>query len=433
MTFFFCQITYFHQLGVYIIFLYINQLQYLIRRRIIYMIIHTTKFKTHIISLRFKEPIKKAHLGYRALLPQLMASQSPLYNSRTKLSEALEDLYGATLTSSTNRQGLMSVVYFNIHFISPKFSNEPLLDKVLTLLHDVVYGHKDLPKAEFETEKRIAIEHIMAQKNNKTNYAVSRLFEIMFENDDYALKVQGDIEDIKQVSYQRLNTYYKKEFLNNSLDIVLSGEFSEADKQLINHYFKQQKGDVIMIDYNDKQHAYQEVIETDDIAQAKLNIGYLLPIRFKDDQFYEASIFNIIFGAGVHSRLFLNVREKHSLCYYIRSQYDPFKGFIFVYSGVDKQRVDLALKVIDEQVKDLQENLITDDELLFSKQSYINAIKENEDSQVRQMDSFYQQTLLDLDPIDVMIEKINAVTKEQVRNVAKQLKKDTLYILAPEV
>lgn len=395
------------------------------------MIIKTTKYKTNVISLRFKETLTKETLGLRAFLSNVMVSKSPLYDSRKKLNEALDDLYGATLSERTFRQGLQSIIEFSITFINHKFTTEPLLENVLKLLKDVVFGHKNLSKTEFLIEKKIAKEKILAFQNNKTSYALNRMIEIMFEGTNQSLMSLGKLEDIESVSYNEMNNYYKK-FIKSPYDVLISGDFNDSDVKLINSYFKGTNTKVEIIDYDNKEPNYREVIEHDKINQAKVNIGYLLPVRYKDNDFYEAVIFNIVFGGDVHSRLFLNVREKHSLCYYVRSQYEPFKGFIYVYAGIDKLRVELALKVIDEQLEDLKKNLISDEELMYSKQSYINSLKEAEDNQNRQLDSFYLQEALNLDTIDEMIEKINAVTKEQVQNMARKLTKDTLYILAPE-
>ncbi len=395
------------------------------------MIIKTTKYKTNVISLRFKETLTKETLGLRAFLSNVMVSKSPLYDSRKKLNEALDDLYGASLSERTFRQGLQSIIEFSITFINHKFTTEPLLENVLKLLKDVVFGHKNLSKTEFLIEKKNAKEKILAFQNNKTSYALNRMIEIMFEGTNQSLMSLGKLEDIESVSYNEMNNYYKK-FTKSPYDVLISGDFNDSDVKLINSYFKGTNTKVEIIDYDNKEPNYREVIEHDKINQAKVNIGYLLPVRYKDNDFYEAAIFNIVFGGDVHSRLFLNVREKHSLCYYVRSQYEPFKGFIYVYAGIDKLRVELALKVIDEQLEDLKKNLISDEELMYSKQSYINSLKEAEDNQNRQLDSFYLQEALNLDTIDEMIEKINAVTKEQVQNMARKLTKDTLYILAPE-
>ncbi|NMA05129.1 MAG: insulinase family protein [Acholeplasmataceae bacterium] len=395
------------------------------------MIIKTTKYKTNVVSLRFKEPLTKENLGLRAFLPNVMVSKSPLYNSRKVLNEALEDLYGATLSQRTFRQGLLSIVEFSITFINHKFTTEPLLENALKLLKDVVFGHKNLSKTEFLIEKKIAKDRILAFQNNKTSYALTRLFEVMFEGDNQSLISIGKLKDIENVSYNQMNNYYKK-FIKSSYDVLISGDFKDSDIELINSYFKGTNEKKDIIDYVNKEPNYKEVIERDKINQAKVNIGYLLPVRYKDEEFYQAAIFNLVFGGDVHSRLFLNVREKHSLCYYVRSLYEPFKGFIYVVAGIDKGRVELALKVIDEELEGLKKNLISDDELLFSKQSYINSLKEAEDSQNRQLDSFYLQKELGLETTAEMIEKINAVTKEEVQQIARKVTKDALYILAPE-
>ncbi|MGI6359980.1 MAG: EF-P 5-aminopentanol modification-associated protein YfmF [Acholeplasmatales bacterium] len=395
------------------------------------MIVKTTKYKTNVISLRFMETLAKENLGLRAFLPNVVISKSPLYDSRKKLNEALDDLYGATLLGRTFRQGLQSIIEISITFINHKFTTEPLLENVLKLLKDVVFNHKNLSKTEFLIEKKIAKEKILAFQNNKTSYALNRMFEIMFEGDNQSLMSIGKLEDIENVSYNQMNNYYKK-FIKSDYDVLISGDFKDSDIKLINSYFKGTNTKVELIDYVNKKPNYKEVVEHDKISQAKVNIGYLLPVRYKDEEFYQAAIFNILFGGDVHSRLFLNVREKHSLCYYVRSQYEPFKGFIYVYSGIDKARVKLALEVIDEQLNDLKKNLVSDQELIYSKQSYINSLKEAEDSQNRQLDAFYLKEVLNLDSIDEMIKKVNAVTKEQVQKMARKLTKDTLYILAPE-
>lgn len=395
------------------------------------MIVKTTKYKTNVIALRFKETLTKETLGLRAFLPNVVTSKSPLYNSRKKLNEALEELYGATLSQRTFRQGLLSIIEFSITFINHKFTTEPLLENVLKLFKDVVFNHKNLSKTEFLIEKKIAKDRILAFQNNKTSYALNRMIEIMFENSNQSLISIGKLDDIENVSYNQMNNYYKK-FIKSPYDVLISGDFKDSDIKLINTYFKGSNRQEKIIDYDNKAPNYKEVIETDKINQAKVNIGYLLPVRYKDEEFYQAAIFNILFGGDVHSRLFLNVREKHSLCYYVRSQYEPFKGFIYVYAGIDKIRVDLALKVIDEQLTDLKKNLVSDEELLYSKQSYINSLKEAEDNQNRQLDSFYLKKVLNLKSIDEIINKVNAVTKEQIQQMARKLTKDTLYILAPE-
>ncbi len=392
------------------------------------------KFKTTYLTIKFKEQLTKENIGYRALLPSLLITKSKTHPNRQALQDALNDLYGAQLSSRTAKNGLVSIVEFSISFINPDFTSEPLFEEAIKLLNDVIY-QPNLPKADFEIEKRMLIEKIHAFENDKTTYAVQRLFEEMFSEELYGLRVQGKVEDITNITYNDLNKYYKTMLKTNSIDIVVSGNLSNDEKAILNEYFKEDNVNYEVIDYQNKEiEKVKEVTEYDTISQSKVNLGYRLPVRVNEKLHYAATLFNTALGGGIHSRLFLNVREKHSLCYYISSSYDALKGFMFIYSGIDKDRVELALKVIDEQVKDLQTNKLSNEELFLSKQTIINRLKEVEDAQVQSLEAKYGRHLLNnTKTLEERIELILSVTPEEVLEVANMLKKDTLYILAPEV
>ena len=85
----------------------------------------SNKFKTTIISVRFKEKITKENVGLRALLPNLMSASTNVYKTRQALSEALEDLYGASINVRTTKTGLISIMEFSIYFINQSFTEEP--------------------------------------------------------------------------------------------------------------------------------------------------------------------------------------------------------------------------------------------------------------------------------------------------------------------
>ena len=396
----------------------------------------SNKFKTTIISVRFKEKITKENVGLRALLPNLMSASTNVYKTRQALSEALEDLYGASINVRTTKTGLISIMEFSIYFINQSFTEEPVFEEALEILHEVVYGHKNLPKKEFELEKRLLLEKIASFDNDKTSFALSNLFETMFENEQYGIRTSGKTEDVKPITYDILNRYYKEMLKTNDIDVVISGQVDESLLKLVSKYFIPRNNLALNpIDYEDKQiEMIKNKVDYDTISQSKVNIGYRLPIRYKETLLPAATLFNTALGGAVHSRLFVNVREKHSLCYYIGSRFDAFKGFMYIYSGIDKSRVDLALKVIDEQIEDLQNKPLSETELNLSKESIINALIENQDSQSASLANLYLQTLLN-NPLTLaeQIDKIRAVTPKEVQAIAKTIKKDTLYILAPEV
>lgn len=400
------------------------------------MIIHNTnKFKTTIITVRFKEEINKENLGFRALLPSIMSTVTPTYRTRQALNQALKSLYGASISARTLKVGKLSLVEFSLSMIDPSLMDEGFFEDGLKILHEIIYGHKNLPKKEFELVKRLTIEKLETAKNNKTTVALRDMVEIMFKDERYSLRTSGTPEIINDVTYDSLNRYYKKVIKENDVDVSINGNLDESTIDLVDKYFSK-KDNHSHYPIDDEVHnvsLIKEIINYDDINQAKLNIGYDFPIRFDDEDHYAAMLFNIVFGGGSHSRLFLNVREKHSLCYYISSNYVAYKGFIYVYTGIDKKNVELAKDLINKELQDLQTNLVTKEELDISKKGLINQIKEQEDSQTTMNGVIYREYLLNKnETLKDKIENINKVTSHEILKVAQKVRLDTIYVLSPE-
>jgi predicted Zn-dependent peptidase len=401
------------------------------------MIINNTKkFKTVTISIRFKEEIKEENVALRALLPAVMSSATSLYNTRKKLNEALENLYASGVSARTYILGKLSVLNVSLNIINPSYMEEGFFELSLKILNDLIFGHKMLPKKYFDLEKSLLLERLEELENDKTYVALERLVKNMFKGERYAIRPNSTKEDISAITYEKLNEYYFNVVNNNDYDVVISGDIDSKTKEMISKYF------VGRNNYNhnpidDEPHytnGVKRIVEQDDINQVKLNIGYNLPIDYKDDLYTAAVLFNAIFGGYSSSRLFMIVREKHSLCYSVRSSYDAYKGFLCVYAGVPKKKVNLAKKLINEQLKDLQTNLVSDEELERTKLYFINDLKELEDSQGRWMNNIYLQKLLNKESKrEEKIKVINSVTKEDILTVARMVQIDTVYMLEPEV
>lgn len=395
----------------------------------------TEKFKTVVISLRFKEEVTNENLGLRALLPKLLVNQTKTYNTKKALANELDNLYGAKLAASVNRFGKLSVIDVSFSIIHPDIIGYESFLKGLKILNEAVFERTNLNKKDFIIEKELLLQSIKALQNNKTAYALNKMQSYMFANEAYGLRVQGTEQTVTPMTYENLNKYYKKVIKENDFDLLVSGDIKPKLLEAIKSYFTPRNNNCLtVIDFESKEVdqavTYQDF---DYINQTKVNIGYRLPIRYGDPLYNAARLFNVTLGGGAHSRLFLNVREKHSLCYYISSTFDGFKGYSYIYSGIDQSRVDLAFQEINKQITDLQKNLLSETELNLSKKALINRLKENDDSQNSSLQVLYQQTLLNnITTIEQQIISINSVTPEQVKEVANMLKEDTIYLLSPE-
>ncbi|MDY0209884.1 MAG: pitrilysin family protein [Acholeplasma sp.] len=399
------------------------------------LIDQTKKFKTVLITLKFKAKASKDAFAFRTLLPSVLRAKTNLYRNRMAFNEKLEAMYGASLTSNTNKIGRLSVIHIQLKIASPSLTDDASFEEGLKFLKEYIYGHKTFSEADFELEKRLLLEEVISKENDKTRFALTRLFEVMCQDELYGYRTSGTKEDIENLDFKTFKSMYKAFLKKDELQVILSGDIKEEYKTLTNQYFPNASfNQSDFLDYETKTFdAISEVVEHDQISQTKLNIGYRLPVWNGQDLHIAALLFNAALGGYVHSRLFLNVREKHSLCYYISSVYDAYKGILFIYSGVDAKRVDLAKKVIDEEVLKMTTSLISEKELNLSKQAMINDLRESEDSQGARQNVLYVQALLDKkSTLEQRIAKIEAVTPKQIMEVAKLLKKDTVYLLDVE-
>ncbi len=396
----------------------------------------TKKFKTVLITLKFKRVAKVDEFAFRTLLPSVLRTKTNQYKNRQQFNEKLESMYGASLTSNTNKTGILSIIHVQLKLVNPSLALDHMLfSEGLNFLKEYIYGHDTFSEKDFELEKSLLIEEVVSKENDKTRFALTRLFEEMCQGELYGARVSGTKAQLEALTFKQFKKMYKDFVENDELQIILSGDVDHRDVSLTQTIFPNASfSPMDFLDYETKDvQSVTEVVEHDKISQTKLNIGYRFPIRQGDSKHVAAVLFNAALGGYVHSRLFLNVREKHSLCYYVSSVYDAYKGILFIYSGVDAKRLDLAKKVIDEEVKRMCTERISEKELALSKQALINDLKESEDSQGARQNLIYIQTLLGKTPtLAERIEKIEQVTPDDLLEVGKLLVKDTVYLLDVE-
>ena len=172
------------------------------------------------------------------------------------------------------------------------------------------------------------------------------------------------------------------------------------------------------------------VLEDANITQGKLTIGMRTNVTIDSPLYYAMTIMNNLYGGSVHSKLFLNVREKMSLAYYAGSMYDSYKGLILVSSGIEFKNYDVAINEIFNQLEDIKKANFTDKDIEFSKLAITNAYNSARDSAVA-MENFYSsQTLTGrFLTIEEMINNINNVTKDDIIKASKTVVPDTVFFL----
>ena len=138
-------------------------------------------------------------------------------------------------------------------------------------------------------------------------------------------------------------------------------------------------------------------------------------------------------GGTPSSKLFLNVREKQSLCYYCSASYNSMKGIVLVQSGVEEENLGKAREAILEQLGAMQRGDFTDEEIAAAKMSILNSYRTISDSLGAQAGWYLTQTLTGRpQTLEEAAAAIEAVTREELVRASNRIALDTVYSLTGE-
>ena len=173
--------------------------------------------------------------------------------------------------------------------------------------------------------------------------------------------------------------------------------------------------------------------EEDEISQGVLAVGFRLGECMDDPDPAKLAVFNAVYGAGVTSKLFQNVREKLSLCYYAFSSTDTLKGIMAVLSGIEVDKYDEALSEILAQLDAVRAGDISETELAAARRSVANDLRTGADSPYYLADFYLRETVqgTDATPDDIAV-LAETVTAEDVAAIARGVELDAVYFLRGE-
>jgi predicted Zn-dependent peptidase len=402
-------------------------------------VIPTEKYKTNTLIWKMKAPLTKEDVTKRALLPHVLQSSSAKYATTTALRSYLDELYGATLYVDLAKKGEYHIMSFSIEIANEKFLSDPapLLKKGFELLIEILTNPNTSGNAfdreTVEKEKRTLKQRIQSVFDDKMRYSNVRLIEEMCKGEPYALQVNGEAEDVEQITPENLYEYYKSAFLEDELDLYIIGDVNEEEvKRLADDLLQLEDRTPKKFEAQEitKNRQVNEVKEEQDVKQGKLNMGYRTNIVYGDSDYFALQVFNGIFGGFSHSKLFINVREKASLAYYAASRLESHKGLMMVMSGIDLKNYDQAVGIIHDQLEAMKNGDFTDQELEQTKAVIQNQILETVDTSRGLTEILYHNVVADANiNLDTWLEEMQKVTKEEIVAVAKKIELDTIYFL----
>lgn len=408
------------------------------------LFIKNSRFNTTSVSFNFYLPLTEEHVAHNALLPFVLTSCSKDYPDFTVLNLKLSKLYGARLDSSCEKYGDCQLLRMTISVIDDKFSldDDSLVLQASELLLNLIFNPKvengNFYESDVEREKRKAIEHIKGEIAEKRVYAKNRLIAEMFKGTPYGLPKCGTEEAVTNITGESLFAAWKNMLKTAFVRVHIVGavapqKFFERIKERFQGLERSDITDCKICEPLKPYDKVNTVIEKMDVKQGKLVMGFSSEMYGDDDISVPLMVMCDIFGGGPYSRLFTNVREKMSLCYYCSATSVRYKGLLTVDSGVEVENCEKAEKEILNQLDIIKNGEFSDDELESSKKSFCDSLKTYYDSQ-NSLDLWYALKINNANlysPEDI-IEKINAITKEDVVYAAKGVKLHTVYKLLPK-
>lgn len=406
--------------------------------------IYTDKFKTGYFSVFFLRSLTKAEAAKNALLPSVLLRGCKSLPDMTAIAARLGELYGASVDPIVRQLGETQAFGLSVSFADDRYlpggEKERILEKITALTGELLldpHTKGGLLSSDYvASEKANLTERINALINNKAAYALERMKAHMFKDESYGLYLLGTAQSAERISASALTKQYKKLLETSRIELFYCGSAEperieaavrEAFKTLPNTAQRTEpKPTVVKTTVSEPK----VVSESMNVTQGNLVLGFRLGEIMNKPDYAALSVFNAIYGGSINSKLFLNVRERLSLCYTVSSSIERSKGVMTVSSGIEFSKYEEAYNEILELLRLCREGEISQEELDTAKKTIITDIKSMTDS-ARTMDAYWlRQTLsgLDYGP-DIYAALVEEVTKEDVIKIANSVKLDTVYFL----
>ena len=403
--------------------------------------IKETKFKSNLISVRFIVPLDESTAAKNALLFPVLLRGSKNFPDIGAIRREEESVYDTDISDGVYKRGDTQILEMRVRVLDNRFSIDgmDITARAVHLLSDVLFApvtENGVFLEEYvESEKQMLIDDIRAQINDKRRYAMQRLTEEMFADDVFGISELGTVESVRSITAESLTAQYVDLLSRARIEIFAVGnfDFDSLCQTFANCFSSLERKNIVDTETGAMQSAKETVktiYERQNISQGKLGLGFYTGITVRDPNYTAMQLLNIIYGAGVTSKLFLNVREKLSLCYYCGSSDNGQKGFMTVHSGIEFKNEKKAADEILAQLDEIKKGNISEDELRDAKLALIDSAERIADSAGNMLNWYFACVMNEavITP-EEKCEAIRSVKTEEIVKIAQNIRLDTYYFL----
>ncbi|MBX5467032.1 MAG: insulinase family protein [Firmicutes bacterium] len=378
-----------------------------------------------------------------ALIPAVLRRATRRWTTTRALWQRLEELYGAHFRAEVGKVADRQLLSFHLDVVHGRFlpghpdtvaAGLDFLEEVMR--HPLTVGDRAFDAAVVEEEKALLQRRMEGVINDKGQYAAVRLLEAVAEGRRFGIRKWGRPEDLAAIDAQSLYAYYETVRQTRPLMVLAVGEVEPATLEAFLGRVGEDSGAAVALDPlapYEPWHREAEVIERQAVSQGKLLQAYATGRTAAAPDFPALLMYAGVLGGFPHSKLFVNVREKHSMAYYAYARLDGALGLMTVGAGIEFAHYETVRRLIREAVEAMAAGAVTEQELAFTFEAYRNEIEAEHDAPDLLIGRQLEEALVGggwSGP--ALIEALSRVRREDIARVAEGVALDTTYFLTRE-
>jgi predicted Zn-dependent peptidase len=244
------------------------------------------------------------------------------------------------------------------------------LDLALDWVSDIFLNSK-LPPAEIEKEKGVIIEEINMRQDHPITFVQTLWTRLLYGDQPAGWDIAGTKESVSRITRENLIDYMKKQYVAENTIICVAGRVDKNSLlKKIEKYFSKIRTSKPLIKPKvvEKQNQPQCLLHYRKTDQTHLCLG-VRAFNLFSPQRYAQELLAVILGGMMSSRLFVKIREKLGMAYYINTNcsLDPDTGFLVTQAGLDNKKVFLGISAILKEYKKIAREKVPSKELAKAK------------------------------------------------------------------
>lgn len=398
----------------------------------------TDAFKSELLSVSYMAPLTAEVVQKNLMVLALSKRGTVTDPTQAQLNRHLDELYSTSVSLVNSRIGDLEMLGFSADFLGRRYvGGEGLLPQVASVLSDLLrrpyLTEQGLYRADYvETEKRNLRDAIRAEINNPRAYAVARCTELLCPGEPYALSLLGREEDVAAIDPAGL----KERFTALQTEVApvfcyVGAEPPAKVAECLTACFDGfgGAGTPYRVTVKSGEGTVQKE-EMTPLSQGKLALGFRMNLTDTEALAPALIVLNEIYGGSPASKLFMNVRERRSLCYHCSSTVDFRKGILIANCGMKPSNRAVAQEAMLAEMRHIAAGDITTTEWEAAMRSIDNSFRQVSDAPGAIARFYVTRALRGVqESMDEWRERVLGVTRYDVIELAKHLFLRSVFFL----